>query len=506
MKRSVGRGTFVLVVSGIICKFFGALFRLPLTNVLGIEGIAIFQMVMSLYSLAIIFVSNGVTSSLAKLVASARARGEGIKAKSYLSLAIKYVLILAGVLGGGLTLFSKQIAMIQGIGRGRGYLVMIVLLPLGGLIGVYRGIIQGHENMTPTAISQIIEQVSRFAFGLAFAYVFAKKGIDDGVFGAFLGITISEALAFVYLQFAIKKKVSLGKDDPIIRREFFHAILPLSFSNGVIPLTHTIESLTIIPLLSFAGVGKEVAQKLYGLQTGMVGAVLSFPLLISLAVGMALLPKISFLSSLGQQEEERKMTSEAFSIMWAFLVPLVLGLTSLSKEVYSLVYPSLIGQYLTIAQGLTYITAISTLLAGVMQFLLSILQAKGMFKHTLCFCLIGGGVKILTLVIFSMSGLGIYAIPLSNTLLHATISICCMIKLYSVVKVDLLNLSLPLCGGFVMFLVVKVLISTLGGVGGVCLSILVGGVVYFLLTLPLWLEYAKPLINKLKKNKKRLEN
>ena len=34
-------GAFILLISGIICKFLGAFFRLPLTNMLGIEGIGI---------------------------------------------------------------------------------------------------------------------------------------------------------------------------------------------------------------------------------------------------------------------------------------------------------------------------------------------------------------------------------------------------------------------------------------------------------------------------------
>ena len=88
MNRSVGKGSMVLVISGLICKLFGAFFRLPLTNVLGIEGIAIFQMVMSLYSLAVIFVSNGITSSLSKLVSSARAKGETVKTGDYLIIAV----------------------------------------------------------------------------------------------------------------------------------------------------------------------------------------------------------------------------------------------------------------------------------------------------------------------------------------------------------------------------------------------------------------------------------
>ena len=79
MKNTVGRGAVVLILSGLICKFFGGLFRLPLTNIVGMEEIGAFQMVMSLYSLALVFVSGGVTNSLSKLVSGARARGDNKK-------------------------------------------------------------------------------------------------------------------------------------------------------------------------------------------------------------------------------------------------------------------------------------------------------------------------------------------------------------------------------------------------------------------------------------------
>lgn len=511
MNRSVGRGAFVLIISGIICKLFGAFFRLPLTNILGMEGIALFQMVMSLYSLAVVFISNGLTNALSKLISSARAKGERVKAGAYLKLALKYVLIVSFSLGSILAIFSKQIASIQGWKGGGSYILMLFLLPLGGLIGVYRGVIQGHENMTPTALSQIIEQVSRFAFGLVFAYLFGKQSVNAGVFGAFLGIVISEALAFVYLQFALSRNVKGYKDSGqgslSERKEFYHAVLPLSFSNAVIPLSHAIESLVILPLLSLAGIGSEIAKKLYGLQTGMVGTILSFPLLVSLAVGMALLPKVSYLSTSGEVEAERTTVNRAFCVMWAFLVPLVLGMTAISKEFYLLVYPSVIKDYILIAQDLTYITAISTLMAGVMQFLFAILQGKGLYRQALYFSLIGGGVKILSLVIFARMGrIGIYAIPISNALLNSTIALCSIIKLYKLVKIDVFSLLLPPLSGVVMLMSVRLLLSAVQGLAGLILSVIAGGIVYVVLTLPLWNEILKPFIDKIKKGQKRLEN
>ena len=299
MKNSVGKGALILIASGFVCKFFGALFRLPLTNILGIEGIGVFQMIMSLYSLSLVFVSTGVQNGLSKLISSARACGDKDKLGAYLRQALFFSMSLSLAIGLIFAVLSKQIASLQGSINGAiSYMLMLVLLPLGGLIGVYRGIIQGYENMSPTAISQIIEQIAKFSFGLLFAYLLSRFGDSKGVFGAFLGITVSELLALVYLAFVMLKKVRLNLTRVNVKKDFYSTVMPLSLGNAIIPLTHAIEALIVVALLTQAGLSNEVATSLYGLQTGVVGAILNFPMVIALSVAMALLPKLSYLISL----------------------------------------------------------------------------------------------------------------------------------------------------------------------------------------------------------------
>ena len=66
MSKNIGKGTIILIASGILCKALGALFRLPLTSILGIESIGVFQMVMAVYSFALVLTSGGVAATLSK--------------------------------------------------------------------------------------------------------------------------------------------------------------------------------------------------------------------------------------------------------------------------------------------------------------------------------------------------------------------------------------------------------------------------------------------------------
>lgn len=503
MKNTVGKGAFVLSVSGIICKFFGALFRLPLTNIIGIEGIGIFQMIMSLYSLMLVFVSSGVTSSLSKLVSSARARGENYKLGGYFRLAILFCCGLALAIGIIFAFLSKPIASLQGNANASIiYLLFVILLPLGAIIGVYRGIIQGYENMTPTAFSQIIEQVIKFVFGLFFAFILGKRGIYAGVFGAFLGIVLSEFLAFIYLYFVLHKNIKIKQSNYNGRKEFFSAVLPLSFSSAVLPLTHAIEALFIIVLFVKAGYEKAEATILYGLQTGVVGALLNFPLVISMSVAVALLPKIAFLSAENNEEGQREIIKKSFGAMWFLLIPLVLGLCAISKELYPIIYPNVIKGYLQIAVQLTFFSGLSIVLSSISQVLSSTMQAKGFYVHCLLFNLLGGIAKIaLIFILVPIKSISVYAISISNIVMFSITCILYLIKLGSLIKIDFFQFVMPIMAGIVMFLSVELLLGTIGGILGIILSIIVGAIVYFVSAFPLTKEYAKIIINKISKYK-----
>ena len=491
MKNTIGKGAFVLIVSGIVCKVFGALFRLPLTNIISLQGIGVFQMVMSLYSLSLGLVSSGVTNALSKLVSGARARGEFNKIGGYFRHGLIFSGIISLLLGMIFLFLSHPIALLQGAREADiSYMLLSILLPLGALIGCFRGVLQGYENMTPTAISQIIEQLFKFAFGLFFAYLFSNS-LGGGVFGAFLGITISEIFAFIYLLFAIKRK-RIAFNRHIEKKEFLKAVTPLTLSAVVLPLVFAVESLIIVSLLSSAGMENQVATTLYGLSSGVVGAILHFPLVISLSVAVVLLPKISFLSEQNDYIAVKKVVNKSLMIMWFLIMPLIVGINAIARNLYPIIYSSVTGELVEIAVQLTLFSGFAVVLSAFSQLLNSILQAKGYYNHSLLFYIIGGVAKILSLIILArLPSINIYAIPISNVVLYSSICICSLIKLGRLIKIDAFSFALPIVSSFVMFLAVKLWLSFMPNIWGVISGVIIGGGVYMILCLPLVKNYAK---------------
>lgn len=496
MKNSVGKGALLLIFSGIICKIFGAFFRLPLTNIIGIEGIGIFQMVMSMYSLSLVLVTGGVTNSLSKLVSSARAKGQFNKINGYFRIALLFSAGISLILGLCYAFFSGQISSIQGSQESMySYMLLAFLLPLGALIGVYRGIIQGYENMTPTAISQIIEQAVKLCFGLLFAKILIKGGVASGVFGAFLGLTVSEFLAFCYLFIVNLLKYKTKAIKAPVRKDFFQAVLPLSIGGSVIPFTHALDSLFIVTLLTKAGFESSQATTLYGLHSGVVGALMNFPLIISVSVGISLLPKISYLSSQNDVKAQRLIIMKSFSIMWALLLPLVFGIASVADVLYPFIYPNFINGYLDYAIKLTYIGGVAIVLTALMQFFMALLQAKGFYLYSMISSIFGSVLK--TFMVFTLavqSNVNIFALPLSNIFLAGSICLFSILKLGSLIKISFFDLALPLLSSIIMFLLVKLTLNLFGNIWGVIFAIFVGAATYFLLTMPIFLQFLKPFL------------
>ena len=496
MRKSVEMGAVVLIFSGIICKFFGALFRLPLTNIIGIEGIGIFQMIMSLYSLVLVLVTGGVTVTLSKLISSARAVNDYSKIKCVVRSSLIFSLGLGALLSILFSIFAKQISSLQGIGESFPcYWLFLILVPASALIGVFRGTIQGYENMIPTAVSQIIEQVFKFVFGLLFAYIFARGGAWHGVFGAFIGIVLSEIFAFIYLMFHVFKKVHFVEEsEKGYSKEFFYAVVHLTFSNSIMPLTNAFDSLIIVSRLVVAGFAIDKATALFGLQTGVVGAILNFPLIISVAVATALLPKLSYLSKSGDVVKERDAIQKNFSLMWYLLLPLVFGVMATCSVLYPIIYPTAIKGFLSIAIELTFWGGISAILSAIMQFSIAILQAKGNFKYYLS-CMIMGGIAKILIVYFlaSVKEIGVIAIPLASIAFSLIVIIMILIKLRSIIKLYYFDVLTPLLASIAMYLALRIFSSVLklGNIFVLTISVFVGGVIYLVLTLPLLKKYYK---------------
>ena len=68
--NSILKGAAFLGLGAFFSKILGAVYRVPLTNLLGGYGLGLYQMVFPVYSLLLDFSGSGVPSALSVLIAS----------------------------------------------------------------------------------------------------------------------------------------------------------------------------------------------------------------------------------------------------------------------------------------------------------------------------------------------------------------------------------------------------------------------------------------------------
>lgn len=367
------RSAAVLSAGGIVAKGIGALYRIPLSNLLGGYGIGLYQMAYPLFCLLLTFSSSGVPTALSRIVARETARGGS--GTETLKSAFK-LFALVGLCGTALMcLFAPHMSKLQGDG---GLLFCYFALAPSvffvSLIAVLRGWFQGKNDMTPTAVSEIAEQLFKAGFGLFFATRFANEP-QKAVAYALFSVTLSElfALTLLLLRLAGTPKTRFLCARRVYGGEILFSALPVMAATMLLPLSQTVDSVVLVRLLG----GKADAVSLYGLFSGGALPLVSLPATLCYGLAAAAVPSVSRAVALGDAEEGKRRAVSALLFTLCLSVPCALGLFLFARPVVSLLYASLPAAEEAILVRLLKLVSLSAVtLAGV---------------DTLAACLVGMG-------------------------------------------------------------------------------------------------------------------
>lgn len=417
MKNDVLKGSLVLIIAGVLGKIFGAVYRIPLSNILGAEGIGVYQMIFPIFSLALIISSGGVSVTLSHSIAKARASGAG-NIKSIFFKGLVYSIIISTIFAITFFVFAGNIASLQGnVLASSGYKMVAVALIFSSLLAPFRGLFQGYQQMVPTAVSQILEQVFKLAFGLVFAFYFVKTNVEFGVVGAFLGIGIAEIISFLYMLFKFfkTKKVFIqnGQKVPFLKANF---AITLGFL--IIPIITAFDSFAVINLLK-NNFTEQFATSLYGLQSGMVNSLINFPVVLSVAISLALLPSLSFLVSQNNLAEANQKLKEIFNLIWLILMPCVVVFVVLAGAIVGVLYVGIDDYLIKITTLLLQISAFEILFISILQISTAVFQSIDKPNVPVYILMASGVVKVvLTFLLVGNPAINIYGLALANLVFY----------------------------------------------------------------------------------------
>lgn len=344
-KQSLVKGTIVLGVAGIISKFMGLFFRWPLIMLIGDEGIGYYQMSYPLY-MFFIASASGIPVAISKMVSEMRAVNddEGV------ILVLRKALLLMFIMGSGFSafmlIFSKElVGVLKWDSKAYYSLIGIATAPIFiSLISAFRGFFQGLQNMNPTAVSQIIEQLGRVVVGVGLAYILLPKGIEYSAGGAAFGATAGGILGGIYLlikYIKVRKELNVKKihDNTEVLSRLLYIAIPVSLGATVGTVMSLIDSVLVPQKLLQAGYTYKQATILYGQLTGKAFVLVNIPLTLSIALCASLVPIIAEAFVLNQKYEVVNKVDIAIKLSFVIALPSFLGIFFLSPQLLNLIFP-----------------------------------------------------------------------------------------------------------------------------------------------------------------------
>lgn len=383
-KRSFLKGAALIAAGGLLAKIIGALYRIPLTNLIGGHGIGLYQLVYPVYCLLLTVSATGIPSSIAKLTAEKLGRGESDKPLFKTALRLFLWIGLIGTLL--MVALAPLLASVQGSREVMGgYFTLAPSVLLVSAISVLRGFFQGRNDMFPTAVSEVIEQAVKVAFGLLFAYIF-RDDIPKAVVFLLLSVSISELVALIVMIALYKLSPARkegGKDGGrVAAKAILHTSIPVTLSALLIPFSTLIDSVLAVRLLG-AYAPDPVA--LYGLFSGGAVTVINLPVSVCYGIAAASIPAVATAKAQAEEQGEKggKKTSVRKKIFFSLgitilvSVPAAFGLYYFAEPVSRMIFRSLKGEELQTLVALIKAFAVSAFTLSCTQTLSACLTAQG---------------------------------------------------------------------------------------------------------------------------------
>ena len=268
-------GAAILAVGILVVKLIGMFYKIPLLNIIGEQGSADFNNAYNIYSVLLTISTAGLPVAVSKLVSEADALGRRNQVRRTFRLALALFLIL-GVLSFLVMFFgSEQLAGLMNDSMAApGIRALAPAVICVGCLSAFRGYAQGHGNMTPTAVSQIIEALCKLTVGLGLAYWLVGHGADasHAAAGAITGVTVGTivALAYMLMNFLITRsqEPQLADDRPdepsTILKHLLMIAVPITISSSMVGIVTVIDTSLVQGQLQRALLENQDTWNLYG--------------------------------------------------------------------------------------------------------------------------------------------------------------------------------------------------------------------------------------------------
>lgn len=455
-QKNFVKGAAILGLAGLIVKLIGAIFRIPLTNIIGAEGMACYQVAYPIYAALVVISTAGLPTAISRMVSERVSVGDYHGAHKVFQTSFK-VLFLIGIISTAIMLaIAKPIAHGTKIHDAELSLMLIApALFFVSLLSSYRGYFQGLQKMLPTALTQIIEQAVKLGAGLFFAWLWwTPEKPYMGAAGALLGVSLSEVCALALIIFLynrnkkeIKKNRRIRPDTPYqakrsIPMDLLVIALPIALGGCIMPLVGTADTFIITNVMSavdYSAYNPLTPKVSFGVLTGSVNPLINMPAVLSLALCMSLVPAISEARAQNNMPAVSIRSAVGFKLALLIGLPCAAGMYLLAEPIIRLLYSSgLTAQQVALGGELLRILSVGVLFLTMLQTMTGILQGAGHQFIPLFNLGIGAVVKIvLSIVLIRVPSLNINGAAIGTVACYSIAAVLNVIFVSRITRPDI---------------------------------------------------------------------
>ena len=422
MRKSFASAAIILIVAGLIARVFGFVYRIYLSNLIGAEGMGLFQLIVPVYTAVILTITAGISITVSKMVAEQQARNNSANPGRITICALGLV-VAAGTLVSLIIFININMISAGILGDVRTYgalLLMAPCIPAVAAAAAFKGYFYGMQQVLPTAFSQIAEQAVKIAFILLLSGEISKNGVEYACAVATLASALGEianlaVLAVVYVYknrrpFAAAITGRLMRIRKIIL-ELLKTSVPVSANRLVVSILSAVEYIMIPAMLVSGGHDYKSSMEVFGRLMGMAFPLIMFPSLVTNSLATALVPAISESVSL------KNYKTVNYKISKSIQATLILGMIVTAILIS---YPDKIGDLVFRHEkvgSFLYMLSFSCIFIYLQQTLTGVLNGLGKQGILLRDTVIGSALRI-TVVYFLVPAYGIQSYILGMAVSH----------------------------------------------------------------------------------------
>ena len=431
-------GVLILTISNLLVKVIGLLFKIPITNIIGDEGMGYFNAAYRIYTWFYMVSTAGLPVALSIMISGSRAKNNINEVKKIYRITM-ILFIAIGIIGtGGMILTSRFFAVL--IGSEAIFLCIITISPALFFICIssaIRGFFQGHQNMFPTAISQIFEAVGKLSLGIIFAIYAINRGYEIYIVAAFAisGLTIGTAAGMLFLLIAkMLNREEIGdnmesRSNKNLLITLVRLAVPITISASVMSLTDLIDVMIIIRRLQNIGFSEAAAVAMYGNYTSLAVPMFNLPPVLIYPIAYSIVPMISSAVASGDENKAVNIINNALKVAVMTAIPTSLGMSVFAKPILNIFYKS---ASVDMAAPLLSILSLSVFFICILAITNSVLQAYGLERKPIISMIFGAAVKLISsILLIGTPSIGINGAPIGTFLCYLTITV---INFYYIIK------------------------------------------------------------------------